>query len=74
MDLLTNSGESHIDVCVGKPNNMQTQRFQIGRSCFVISNALGIVVLRTVNFDHELCRVTVEIYDVFSYNSLLIDL
>lgn len=62
-----------IDVCIGISHHTQPHLPQIGTPSRIISLACLIIMLRSVDFDHQLGRGTIKIYNIWSNNALFIN-
>ena len=61
---LTDILKASVHICIGKTQHSQSLLFQIGSTAFIIGYALWLTVLVSIQLDHQLSLVTVEINDV----------
>jgi len=74
VNLFAHFTKMHVDIPIGKSQNLQAQsRQKCGTFC-VICHALRLIMLRTVRFDHQFCRSTVKIHDKSADDPLFVNL
>ena len=64
----------HIDILVGKAQNLQSKRCQKCGTLRIIRHPLRIIVLRPIQFNNQLGRGAIKVYDKSPDDSLLINL
>ena len=63
-----------VDIPVGKTQNLQSKRCQKCGTFNIIGHPLGLIVLRTIQFNNQLGRSAIKVYDKSSDDSLFINL
>ena len=69
-DGLANRIEHCIDLLIGKPQDRNAVFLQQRRAHGVMGGVSGLIVLRTVDLDRELCFMTIKIHDKGTYDLL----
>lgn len=64
INITTNRIKFILDLPIGQANNMQSYLFQVHRSICIIHSPLMIVMLSTVNLNHESSLMAVKINDI----------
>ena len=70
INILANSTEVSVDFVIRNTNNGKAITFQKSSSVCVFLNFIRLIVLRSVQFNDELCFCTVEISYIFSKHLL----
>ena len=74
INLCAHTTKIPIDIPVGKTQNLQSKRCQKCGTFRIIDHPLGLIVLRTIQFNNQLGRSTIKVYDKSSDDSLFINL
>ena len=74
INLCTHAMKIHIDILVGKAQNLQSKRCQKCGTLRIIRHPLRIIVLRPIQFNNQLGRGAIKVYDKSPDDSLLINL
>ena len=74
INLCAHAAKIHINISVGKTQNRQSKRCQKCGTLRIIGRPLRLIVLRTIQFNHQLGRSTIKVYDKSTDDSLLINL
>ena len=74
INLCAHAAKIHINISVGKTQDLQAKRCQKCGTLRIIGHPLRLIVLRTIQFNHQLGRSTIKVYDKTPDDSLLINL
>ncbi len=65
IDKLTNSGKISFHLIVGNTNDFQTISFQKSSAFCIFQGTFILIVLRSIQFNHEFCFCAIEINNIF---------
>ena len=74
INLCAHAAKIHINISVGKTQDLQSKRCQKCGTLRIIGHPLGLIVLRTIQFNNQLGRSTIKVYDKSPDDSLFINL
>ena len=64
MDSSANTLEIAIHRIIGKPKHGQVELFQKSRSLSILSDGFVLIMLRPIQFNHQICFGTIKINDI----------
>ena len=74
INLCAHAAKIHINISVGKTQDLQSKRFQKCGTLRIIGHPLRLIVLRTIQFNNLLGRSTIKVYNKSAYDSMFINL
>ena len=72
INLIAYSPKIPIHIPVGESQHFQSKSLQICGAFCIICDSLCLIVLRTIQFNHQLCASTVEIHNKFADDPLFV--
>ena len=72
INLIAYAPKIPIHIPVRESQNLQAKSLQICGTFYIICNSLCLIVLRTIQFNHQLCGSAVEIYNESPNNPLFV--
>ena len=74
INLCAHAAKIHINISVGKTQNLQSKRCQKCGTLRIIGHPLRLIVLRTIQFHNSLGRSTIKVCNKSPDDSLFINL
>ena len=74
INLCAHAAKIHINISVGETQDLQSKHCQKCGTLRIIGHPLRLIVLRTIQFNNQLGRSTIKVYDKFPDDSLFINL